>query len=299
MKNLAAKSFTALAALALAAAPCHALTVICNYVPVGSTIPGIGTSRAINPALCHPDGGASIDLLMFKHTVLAGAIYWTGIYTFSTSDTLTIDYGLCDASNLPTGAVAGSGPSGFVTSGPGTGNINRCSLGISVSHNFYLDPDTYTWNEYGTGAVTSTNVAYPGHPGQFVEDERFTTSGGAGDASFSDLFDIVMHEIGHELGMSSGSTKYNNETLDGDIDVTAGRPIPGISWLSNDHRGHLTYTGQPHSLMYPNDQTGQRKWPSQADISCIAQIEGWWVGAWDWAPGGGGPQGLAANNPPH
>jgi hypothetical protein len=136
-------------------------------------------------------------------------------------------------------------------------------------------------------------IPYWRKPGREVEIGRFTETNASGHASHRDLYTIMLHEFGHLLGMAWNSWRYGSETADGDIDVVTWHVNPGLSWLSES--SHITYAGNPNVLMFPRVPAGHRRWPSQADISCLSQISGWWTTSW--GDGGGGVTGLAANNP--
>jgi hypothetical protein len=292
----------------LASGESHALTIVLNRVNAGKSFPGSATnwSPVVAPdvAFMHPTPTSTLTADIRSLTVMrAAADYWQTVYTFSPNDVLTIYWGFLDRAQMGGSNVLAKARINTIN---GIGLITVGSIGLNknpggnpAANGWYVDTNPATWSEYPNGGVVhSTNIPYFGHPGRYVEDERFTdqNNSGVGDTLWQDMFTFVLHEMGHMLGMSTGLPRYNSQVSpDNDIDVTAPRPIPGLQWMSTG--GHLTYSGQPQSLMFPTGQPGRRKWPSQGDISCIAQIEGWWVGSW--GAGGGGVQGLAANEPPH
>lgn len=291
-------SLVALATSVAIARPSAALDIRLTYVPEGSNIPGMNVKNLGPDAnFCHPNAGI-YNAWFAALVVQAAADYWETIYTYPGGDILNISWGFLDTSSFDSPLHAAKArvilplsSFGVPTNGSIAFNRNKPNDG------FYIDHDPATWNEYPSGGrVTSSNIPYHNRPGQYVEDGRYTDVSTLGDTRWTDLYTTALHEIGHLLGMSQGVPRYVNEVADGDIDVTPWRPIPGLAWMSSG--GHLTYSSPTfHALMTNRSQAGRRKWPSQADISCISQISGWWVGSW--GLGGGGVQGLAANNPPN
>jgi len=296
MKTIKSKLFMILAALSLAAVPCHALTITYNYVPVGTNFPtfstnnfGISQATPVSGGFLHPDQ-TGLNLLRINTILVRAGDYWGTIFTENRS--LTIDWGFCLQANLPTGANAGSYPTAWTSGGQPSGNISRGSLAISTTQHFFIDYTPTSWSEYP--AVEVRYIPHPSVVGN-IEYARFTGTVTSGNPANQDLYSIFLHEIGHLLGMSTSSGKYNSETsADHDIDVTGTRPIAGVSWnvsgshLSTAWNGTVLQYGLMRSIF-----TGRREWPTQSDISCIAQIQNWYVESW--GAGGGGMQTPDAN----
>jgi hypothetical protein len=262
----------------------HALTIMLQEASVGSTFPNGDTVQSANTACLFPSTGN------YRAVIQAAANYWGTIYTLPY--TITVTWGFA---TLASNVNARSNGTHLQASGAGAGIIDQGFLEINRSNNacFYIDSNTNTYSEYPSGRSTSEQIPYFNQPGKTVEVGRWTDVSTSGNTTHQDLFYTVLHELGHILGLAPFTYRYSNEVTDGDIDVTSPRPCPSLSWMSSG--GHLTYSGNPRMLMFPSGVAGQRVWPSQADISTISQIEGWWTTSW--GSGGGGVTGTAANNP--
>jgi len=93
-------------------------------------------------------------------------------------------------------------------------------------------------------------------------------TGATGNAlNRTDLLTVMLHEIGHALGLSSANSSFIAENGDLDVDVTsgifAGAVIPTVSGA------HLNLG---NSLMFPSSSGGTRTLISQADLMANCQI---------------------------
>jgi hypothetical protein len=273
----------------LAPSPAKAITIILEEVRAGQVFPVGNSRRALsasdaNTAYMWPSSGD------YRRVVRAAADYWERIYTLPF--VITISWGFAEgaALNAPLAQAwrfliqSGTRADGLVTHGVIA--INR-----SPPAGWYVDYDCETWSEYP--GTRSDAIPYWQQPGKAVEHSRYTEYSSNVNASRVDLFTTVLHEMGHVLGLLTDTPRYDNEVSDGDIDVVPPRPAAKISWTSSG--GHLTHPDSPFGLMAPGIQPGRRKWPSQADISCIAEVSDWWTTSW--GDGGGGVTGVAAQNP--
>lgn len=96
-------------------------------------------------------------------------------------------------------------------------------------------------------------------------------TGATGDATGRyDLFSVVLHEIGHSLGLSGANIAFQAENVDRDIDVTGPRPFSG-SALPTEPSG-TAHLNIGTSLMWPFSSPGQRVMLSSADILANCQI---------------------------
>ncbi len=156
------------------------------------------------------------------------------------------------------------------------GTPNRETMGIldvdnDGSSSFFLDGTLdvsslaaliASSSEFSTYSTSSSNLG-----GGLINVQR-TLSGATGDASGRyDLFTVVLHEIGHALGISSANTAYQSETSDSDIDVTGSMPFNGsVIPVSSAHVNIST------TLLYSSLSAGVRKLPTTADILANAQL---------------------------
>jgi hypothetical protein len=85
----------------------------------------------------------------------------------------------------------------------------------------------------------------------------------------TDLLTVLLHELGHGLGMTTALTPCNTEILDGDYDVATALVNGNVmSVLAGSGAGAHTFGVQ--CLMNGNIPTGRRRLPSAADVLAIA-----------------------------
>jgi hypothetical protein len=118
--------------------------------------------------------------------------------------------------------------------------------------------------DYSTFTASSANLG-----GGMMNTGRVWT-GATGDASGRfDLWSVVLHEVGHSLGLSSANDAFVLENGDGDIDITAPRSFVGASIPTTAGSAHLNIGT---ALMFPSISTNIRRCPSAADVVANAQI---------------------------
>jgi hypothetical protein len=93
-----------------------------------------------------------------------------------------------------------------------------------------------------------------------------------------DLLSVALHEIGHGLGMSLGNPAFVAEARDGDVDITAPRPMAGSSLPLATNLLGVTSHFHPLDMAYGPLMAGinldERRLPSEADILANAEISG-------------------------
>jgi len=101
-------------------------------------------------------------------------------------------------------------------------------------------------------------------------------TGGTGAADGTDLLSVMIHEIGHILRGSSPDAIA--DAADGDVDVTAPRPLAGLEIPVTPGGFHLArpagYTGLD-PILFPFIDVGQRRFISDADLLYVAQGGNW------------------------
>jgi len=168
--------------------------------------------------------------------------------------TVTIDY-FWDENPGPLGYSFGDGRTG--------------TIGIPNMHELFLDATPDGNEEYATPALTDATL------GGTSLNYGVGFTGGAGAAAGFDLFTILLHEIGHVLG--SGPNAFP-DYADGDVDVTAPRPLAGLSLPVAGGCCHLDTPAGDFDLepvMFPFIDPGERRWISDADLLFVAQGGGW------------------------
>ena len=129
------------------------------------------------------------------------------------------------------------------------------------STGWFLDSTPTESSEYGTYAETWADLGVgPVNTGR-------VWSNPAGAAANIDLLTTAMHEIGHALGLDTIVDGFADDSVDGDIDVTAPRPFAGTQ-IPITSGAHLNL---PNGLMKPTASFGKRILPSVADILAIAE----------------------------
>jgi len=101
-------------------------------------------------------------------------------------------------------------------------------------------------------------------------------TGGTGAADGTDLLSVLIHEIGHIL--RGGSPDAVADEADGDVDVTAPRPLAGLEIPVTPGGFHLArpagYTGLD-PILFPFIDVGERRFISDADLLYVAQGGNW------------------------
>ncbi len=101
-------------------------------------------------------------------------------------------------------------------------------------------------------------------------------TGGTGAADGTDLLSVLIHEIGHILRGSSPDAVA--DAADGDVDITAPRPLAGLEIPVTPGGFHLArpagYAGLD-PIMFPFLDVGQRRLISDADLLYVAQGGNW------------------------
>lgn len=128
---------------------------------------------------------------------------------------------------------------------------------------FFLDPTPKHADEYTTYTETFSDLG-----GGSINVGRVHTVATGSAVGRTDLFSVVLHEIGHSLGLSAANTSFTAENGDLDIDVVAPRPFAGstIPTISGAHLNIAT------ALMFPSIGTGIRREFSAVDILANAEI---------------------------
>ena len=101
-------------------------------------------------------------------------------------------------------------------------------------------------------------------------------TGGTGAADGTDLLSVLIHEIGHVL--RGGSPDALADAADGDVDVTAPRPLAGLEIPVTPGDFHLArpagYAGLD-PIMFPFIDVAERRLISDADLLYVAQGGNW------------------------
>jgi hypothetical protein len=233
--------FVALVCLVGVPAPARALAIIGNF-----------QSFAVGPDDDPAQGGGNIvDIFA------AAARTWEAAILDDL--TVQIQFGW-----VPGAPVIGDGPLAF-----SLGNHRDGEIFVSVSHDWFLDATPATAEEYATAErrlVSFGDAAYTYGLG---------FSGGIGAADGTDLYTVLLHEIGHVL--SFGPSAFA-DYADGDVDVTAPRPRAGLELPVADNCCHLqdpSGFAEFNPLMFKFIGSGERRLISDADLLFVAETGDW------------------------
>jgi hypothetical protein len=152
---------------------------------------------------------------------------------------------------------------GLVTEADAQGRTTRGALAIDVDSPYFVDPTPAANEEFPSFSALQLNL---GGGGPMNVGRMYRN--GTGDAGRGwDLLELVMHEMGHVLGLFN-----RRETRDGDVDVLAPLPFAGAAIpFEPSAGGHLDL---PLALMDAFSDVGDRHLPSAADILAVAQLGG-------------------------
>jgi hypothetical protein len=256
------------AMLAIMAPASHAIVI--NLVPtgIGNAIGVTGVNATAAPA--GAVGGGTLD-----QAFQTAAWYWQS--AILDNFTVTINYGWGD-----TGAA---NTLGFEQTQTYAGAPNRITqAGIVIKSQtgaaWFADPTPDSNSEYGPGVTTNfadaalcntaancvgimtTGVVYSGSSIPIVQNN-------------TDLLSVVIHEVGHALGLDVGYAAYVAESGDNDIDLTGPRAFAGANIFDlgvgnahlDDTQGNLV-----NALMQPAIGVNERRIPSAADILAVCQV---------------------------
>ena len=165
-------------------------------------------------------------------------------------------------------ANLGSGTLGLHTMGTQGGSPHRETSGTiqfanAASVGWFMDSTPTGNTEY-----TNFNETFQNLGGGSMQTGRVYT-GATGNASGrTDMLSVMLHEIGHSLGLSSANTAFQAGNGDLDVDVTSPRPFAGAS-IQTVSGAHINLST---SLMFPSIGTNLRRLISDADLVANAEI---------------------------
>lgn len=241
--------------------PSGAINIVLNF----------DAANSINPA---GDAGAAnlISLMQYVET------YYQGI--FEDSHTLTLTYRYANAGEFSNAGTLADHT--LTAEGGSPWRETAGSIRIDNSVTWYYDATPESSSEYdmqqtlwrdlsAANQAAFFNVASGTVPATFeagYEGTALTTAPSAARNN-TDLLSVLLHEVGHALGMSSGNNATVTQTGDGDYDFNPAF-VNGVNFGAQVPSGNIAHLAGTDMLLFPSIGTGIRRLPSHADLFSMA-----------------------------
>ena len=202
--------------------------------------------------------------------VQQAAAYWEQIFSDPNQPwtlQLTYGWGIVGSDNLAgqfTVATAGGSPNRILS-----GKINFDDTGITP---WFADPNPGSNSAYATVTPRNDLVSVPSAPGGVTSINNgiwFENPVNRNAVGRADLLTIVMHEIGHGLGLLNAPPIFVGP-FDFEISSAVSRKYAGLH-VFLDSIGLFEHWAEP-SLMMPKYALSIRQFPAVLDILTIAEI---------------------------
>ncbi len=152
-----------------------------------------------------------------------------------------------------------------------------------VERNWFLDPTPLDASEFAldTSLYRDLTVAkkiegFTGNPPDLLEVN--VTGSAKASAPLSartgfDLYSVMLHELGHAVGMSP--SLVGSETADGDYDILPQFLGGAASGARVESASNIAHLGAVGALMGPTFATGKRRLASSTDVLAVAASVDW------------------------
>ena len=141
---------------------------------------------------------------------------------------------------------------------------------------FYLDPTPDINEEYQQSIEEHQDFG-----GGLINVARIFKRPAGDAAGYVDLFSVVLHEIGHAMGLSVGNHSFASESINGFILLSDRLPFDGTAApLARNNTGfipHFDVTQVAYGSLMGGVNADERRIPSELDILVNAQISGYTI----------------------
>ncbi|MEM1099687.1 MAG: hypothetical protein AAGH92_12975, partial [Planctomycetota bacterium] len=144
-------------------------------------------------------------------------------------------------------------------------------------NNWYYDANPSDSSEYGMAVTRVGDLSGAQRSDGFRGDvpdtlEAGYTGFGTGSAAGQrDLYTVVLHELGHALGLLSNASAAQSEAADGDYDFRTDQ-LGGRSGAVRTVSGTVNHLRPTTTVMWDTYTAGQRRLPSATDVLAIAAV---------------------------
>jgi hypothetical protein len=201
---------------------------------------------------------------------------------FEDTHTITINYWYEDLADSTLG-VHTLVSEGGVPSRENEGNIRidtRVSLGGAL-RNWFIDstPDNNSeftmqqtlWRDLSGAQQTDFyNNIGAAVPDTFEAGFTGAATAGGGASGLTDMLSVVMHEVGHAIGMSSANNSTVAQTADSDYDFNTAFIFGQTLAAEVADGGNIAHLDNSNALMFPSIGTSERTLPSHTDLFSMA-----------------------------
>jgi hypothetical protein len=141
---------------------------------------------------------------------------------------------------------------------------------------FYLDPTPYANEEY-----RQQSNAYENLGGGLINSARILRNPSGQALGHVDLLSVVLHEIGHAMGISASNLSFVSQSKMGIIQISENLPYAGtivpIAYNNSGIVAHFDVTELAYGCLMGGINSDERRLPSELDILTNAQISGYTI----------------------
>lgn len=141
---------------------------------------------------------------------------------------------------------------------------------------FYLDSTPYANEEY-----RQQSNAYEDLGGGLINSARIFKNPAGQAMGRVDLLSVVLHEIGHAMGLSSANPSFVSQSRMGIIQLSQNLPYAGtmapIAYNNSGIVAHFDVTELAYGCLMGGINSDERRMPSELDILANAQISGYTI----------------------